>query len=487
MATKENYSWTYVPFGGMTRVNITSGEDIRHLGELDQKLWTVLSCPVEGLEFDGRTLAMLDSDKDGKIRVNEVVSAASWLTKVIKDADLILKGRSDLPLNAFNLEDEEGRVLHDSARQILANLGKKDSQSISVDDTSDSVAIFASTRFNGDGIITAETPEDPALKALVSDIVATMGPALDRSGAPGVDAGKIEAFYAACAAYSSWCSAAGEAGDAIYPYGADTEEAYSACRALGEKIDDYFIRCRLADFWGASPEVLDVSADRMGALAPKNLTGCMDEISTYPLSRVSGSEKLSYEGINPAWKAAFDKLRKLVLDVEYPGADGIDESQWKAVLDKFNGFVAWKGAKAGSEVEGLGLDRISAILKEDRKAELLDLVAEDRKLESEAAAIDKVDKLLHFYRDFAALLKNYVNFSDFYSSYKGETRAVFQCGQLYIEQRRLDLCIRVADMGKQGDMAAKSGMFIIYCNCTSKVKGLYMGGGVYLWNAYVEA
>lgn len=474
MATKEKYSWTYVPFGGMTRVNITSGEDLRHLGELDQKLWTVLSCPVDGLEFDGRTLSMLDSDKDGKIRVNEVVSAASWLTKVIRDADLILEGRSDLPLEAFNLNDEEGKVLHDSARQILANLGKKDAQSISVSDTSDSVAIFASTRFNGDGIITAETPEDASLKALVSEIVATVGSAPDRSGAPGVDADRIEAFYAACSAYSDWCAAAEKAKDAIYPYGADTEEAYSACKALEDKIDDYFIRCRLADFWGASPEVLDVSADRIGAIAPKNLTGCMDEISSYPLSRVNGSERLSFEGINPAWKAAFDKFRKLVLDVEFPGADSISESQWKAVLAKFSDFVAWKGAKAGAEVESLGLDRLRAILREDRKADLLALVAEDRKLESEAAAIDKVDKLLHFYRDFAALLRNYVNFSDFYSSYRGETQAVFQCGQLYIEQRRLDLCIRVADMGKQGDMASKSGMFIIYCNCTSKVKGKSM-------------
>ena len=70
------YDWKYSVVGGVTRVNIETGEDIAHLGELDQKLWTVLSCPVKGLEFDEKTLALMDLDGDGKIRVNEMVAAS---------------------------------------------------------------------------------------------------------------------------------------------------------------------------------------------------------------------------------------------------------------------------------------------------------------------------------------------------------------------------------------------------------------------------
>lgn len=39
------YNWTFATIGGTTRVKIQSGEDIRHLGELDEKLWTVF-CPA---------------------------------------------------------------------------------------------------------------------------------------------------------------------------------------------------------------------------------------------------------------------------------------------------------------------------------------------------------------------------------------------------------------------------------------------------------
>ena len=126
MKDKKNtngYQWDYCSLGGVVRVNITSGEDIAHLGELDQKLWTVLSCPVKGLEFDAETLKLLDTDGDGKIRVPEVVAAAEWLTAAVKDKDSILKGESSIALDAINTESEIGKALHESAKPILATLG----------------------------------------------------------------------------------------------------------------------------------------------------------------------------------------------------------------------------------------------------------------------------------------------------------------------------------------------------------------------------
>ena len=49
---KKSYDWRFAQVGGVTRVKIETGDDIAHLPELDQKLWTVLSCPVKGLEID---------------------------------------------------------------------------------------------------------------------------------------------------------------------------------------------------------------------------------------------------------------------------------------------------------------------------------------------------------------------------------------------------------------------------------------------------
>ena len=302
------YEWSYCSLGGTVRVNVQSGEDIAHLGELDQKLWTVLSCPVEGLEFDESTLRMIDTDGDGKIRVKEIIAAAEWLTSVIKDKDRILKGDSVLPLDQINTEIEAGRKLHSSALQILSNL-KLEKDEISVADTSDSVAIFAETGANGDGVITEASASDEKLKEVIKDIIATTGSAIDRSGVAGVTAEHIEAFYTALADYSAWQAAATPD---IFPFGPDTQVALDACEAVKEKVADYFMRCKLIAFTDAAAPIVDVSAERISEIAADDLMSREDEIATYPIARPSKEGILPFDAINPAWKARFDAVRALV-------------------------------------------------------------------------------------------------------------------------------------------------------------------------------
>ena len=470
--TPENdgYNWNYRNVGGVVRVDIRSGEDIAHLGELDQKMWTVLSCPIKKLEFDARTLSLMDTDNDGKIRAEEVIEAAKWITSLLKDKDLLLKGEDTLSLDSIDTSNPEGEALARSARQILGNLGlEKDS--ICLADTSDSVAIFKDTKFNGDGIITPASTDDEALGQLIGEIVANIGSATDRSGVEGVDADKIEAFYAACADYSAWQAAFEADKAAILPYGDNTADALGACEALKDKIADFFMRCKLIAFNENCTDAVDVSAERIGAISDKNLSACADEIASYPLAHPGKDQLLHFDGINPAWQAAFAKLKALVLDVDFAGKDAISEADWNAVLGKFDAYSAWSAAKKGSEAEPLGLERIAAILKEDRKADLLDLVAQDKALEAEATSIDNVDKLVRYYRYFYDFLRNYIIFTDFYDKDK---KAMFEVGKLYIDQRCCELCVEVDDMGKHADMAGLSGMFLIYCSCTSKVRNATM-------------
>lgn len=465
---KDSYNWEYCSLGGSVRVKIASGEDIAHLGELDQKLWTVLSCPTKGLEFDQKTLDILDSDNDGKIRVHEVVSAAEWLTSVIKDKDLILKGESALPLAQINTENENGQKLYNSAKQILANLGQE-KEEIALADTSDSVAIFAKTQFNGDGIITPASADDEALKALITTCVEKIGSEADRSGEQGVTADIIEKFYAECADYAAWQQASVDGADAIFPYGDNTAAAFAACEAIKDKVADYFMRCKLISFNEDAAKAVDVSVDKIGAISGQNLATQGEEIATYPLARPCACQKLPFEGINPAWQAAFANLKALVLDVDFAGKDAITEAEWNATLAKFAPYTAWVADKKGAAVEALGLDAVKAVIAEDKKAALLELVEKDKALADEAAAIDQVDKLMHLYCYFYKFLRNYVLFLDFYSGNKDE-KAVFEAGKLYVDQRCCKLCVRVEDMGAHADMAAQSGMFLLYCTCTSKVK-----------------
>lgn len=467
MKSNGNYDWKFSTVGGVTRVNIDSGKDILHLDELDRKLWTALSCPLTNLEIDEKTMTMLDTNADGKIHIEEVVAASKWLTKVVNDPELLLRCDASIPLSAFNTGNEEGAHLLETSRQILENLGLEKNE-ISIADVSDSIAIFAKTRFNGDGIITENSTDDEAVKAVIKTVIDYMGSLTDRSGEPGVDTDKIEAFYTALADFKAWKDD-GDADKAnVFPYGDDTAACLAACLAVKDKVEDFFMRCKLASFNADSASVLDVSAAKIGEIAGNNLAASIEEIATLPLARVNADHKLPLgKEINPAWNDAMATFKALVVDKELPKTEYITEEQWLGIMAKFNAYNAWMDARKGAEVESLGYDVAKTILEENKKDVLLDLVAQDKALESKSNAIDQVDKLLHLYRDFYTLLTNFVTFSDFYNPKK---RAIFLAGTLYIDERACDLCIKVSDMGAQGTMAPLSNMNILYCDCTCKGK-----------------
>jgi len=455
-AQTNSYPWKFASVGGTVRVQIQSGEDIRHLGELDRKLWTVLSCPSAGLEFDGKTLQLIDVDGDGKIRVDEVIKTAQWLTRVVKNPDELLKESSALAFDAFNTEDPDGARLQASAKQILKNLGlKKDS--IALEDTADNVKIFADTQFNGDGIITpASAPDEDTAKLI--ETMAGIASATDRSGVQGVTADQIEAFYAACADYAAWHAAGTKE---VFPFGDNTAAALDAVNAVKDKLADFFMRCKLIGFEASLSGAVDVNVDKIAAISG-NLAAAADEIGLQPLSKPNAEGVLELKAVNPAWKAAVDAMVALVA----PKAKKLSEEEWLEILAKFAPYTAWLDAKKGAEVEALGLDAVKAILKEDKKAALLELVEKDKAEEANALSIEEVDKLLRLNKHFYRFLNNYVVLADFYDTSK---LAMFQAGRLYIDQRSTDLCIKVA--GPSPEISSLSGMYILYCACTSEKLG----------------
>ena len=461
MSKDKKYKWEFENIGGSLRVKIASGADIAHLSELDPKMWTVLSCPVKGLEINEKSLSYIDSDADGKIRINDVVKTAEWITGVLKNPDLLLQGSDSIEISQFNTDDASGAKLAASSRQILGNLGK-DGEVISMSDTADIAAIFAKTRFNGDGVITEASSDDADDKAAIAAAVATIGGVQDRSGAMGVDAATVESFYKTLADYAAWCDAAVE-----LPYADQTDKALAAYDALDAKVKDYFMRAKLAAFSPDSTASLDVQTSRIEAISAENLTGKTDEIAAYPIARITGKPEIDLgEPVNPAWAAQFETLRSITVD---PSKKTLTEADWNEIGGRFAAYTAWKAAKAGAAVESLGIDAVKGFLAKDRKAALLDLIAQDEALRQEASDIDMVDKFLHIYRDFYRLLRNFVTFNDFYSK-DDSVSAIFQSGTLIIDQRECHLCMNVADMGKHNATAAVSGMYLIYCECTAKDK-----------------
>ena len=87
------HTWKFFRTGGLDQVSLATGSDLRSLRSLDQKLWVALSCPVKGLELDDKTLALIDGDNDGRIRVPELIAAVEWAASRLKDPGELVSGR----------------------------------------------------------------------------------------------------------------------------------------------------------------------------------------------------------------------------------------------------------------------------------------------------------------------------------------------------------------------------------------------------------
>ena len=289
-----DYKWTYSRIGGVTRVCIGSGEDIAHLAELDIKKWTVLSCPVKGLEIDEASLKYMDTNNDGSIRRDEVVSVANWLTRVLKDKEIILEGRDTLPLDALNQDDADGKALYDASVKILKELGKADAKEISLADSSSCLATFLKNK----------------LEAALA--------AIDKSA-------ELEA-----------------------PFGDQTDAVEAAYNALDAKIKDFFMRSKLAEFSSESTSALDVQTSRIEAISADNLTQKMDEIASYPIARIDGSAELPLKAaINPAWVAQFNVI-KGALD---PKAKALTEAMWAEIGTKIKAYRDWQASVTVTEAD----------------------------------------------------------------------------------------------------------------------------------------
>ncbi len=463
MAPTATHRWQFTRTGGFDQVRLESAQDLANLDQLDLKLWTALACPVKGLEFDEQTLALVDADKDGRVRAPEVLAAVRWCAENLKDLAALKAGSDVLPLAAINDQTASGKAILASARQILVGVGKADATSIALADVADTARSFAQTRLNGDGIVPADAATDSATRQVITEAIACVGGLPDRSGKVGLDAAKLGLFYAECAAYAAW-SAQGEDA-ALRPLGEGTATACAAWQAVRAKVDDFFARCRLAAFDLRAQAALNRREEEYLAIAAQDLTIEAREVAGFPLARIEAGRPLPLaEGLNPAWEAAIATLRTAAIDpLLGQGKATLTAAEWATLGGKLAPFAAWTASQGGAKVAGLGLPRIQELLAGKGREAVARLIAEDAALAGDFQAIEQLARLLRYHRDLYRLLLNFVNFADFYSP---DRPAVFQAGTLFLDGRACELVVRVDDPGKHAALAGLAKCYLAYCDCT---------------------
>lgn len=465
MTNAQQPKFNFFCAGGVEQLSVRTQEELAAVEALDPKLWLAISMPTEDIDFDSRTLACIDTDNDGRIRIAEVKAAVAFVREHLADFSNFFAGKTSFPLSAIRPESP----LAEAARTLLNEAGEQSGE-ITLEIAQKAFAEFAARPFNGDGLITPASAEGNAeTEALIREIAACCAAPAD-----GISTEQVKQFASDAGNAVAWHAAAETDSRTIFPLGEQTESAFAAIEAVRTKVCDFFARIRLAAYDPAAAAKLNPTQETLAELTQSDITS--DVTKAFPLARISTDAAALplVKGVNPAWAPALLNLRDkalipaLALPADTPE---MTEAQWNALLAKFDAYAAWLARKPSGNLLAISPERLREIIEEKPDELLAPLFERDKAEAPQRATLLDVERLCLYSGHLLSLLRNYVSFADFYTL---SSATIFLAGTLYIDSRECALCTRVRNVAAHSALAVKSNCYLAYCNCTRKSDGKTM-------------
>ena len=171
---------------------------------------------------------LLDTDKDGRVRIPEVLAAVEWLKPRLSSFDVLFTEAEGLAASDIRQDTEEGAVLN----KLFTSLS--DGSALSERTLAEAIASFKAGAANGDSVIPASAI-DAKFSTVAEAILAVTGgtPACD--GSNGISEADLEAFAAARDAYLAWKLAKPEFGDSLN--GIAPDDAVACVESIAAKVE----------------------------------------------------------------------------------------------------------------------------------------------------------------------------------------------------------------------------------------------------------
>ena len=453
----EHHRWNFSRFGGVTQLILKNADDLTHLHELDQKLWTVLSMPTQGIFFDPRTIALLDADGDGFIRPPEILATIDWLGTQLSDLSLLMEKGDAVPLASINDE-----TLRASARWLLDHTNKNDAQEISIADIETQKKFFDAHTLDCNAPIPADGSDDDKLKQIINSSVAS---AIAKGMlADGIQQCTVQDLMNDAEAFLAWQASLAEEG--ILPLDLErTQKAVAALSAIKEKADDYFLRCKLIDYAPDKAAALSTDEKVFQQLAGESIGYSNEAVNALPLAAAAADKPLPLiKEVNPVWKARLQTFAEDAVAPLLGQKEAITQDEFSLIVQKLAPYQERLNSKPATPAALLSVPFLQALTNGEKQGEVTSLIRYAVTIETERGNISNLEKLVLLRRDFVTLLKNYISFSDFYEG-KG---SVFQAGVLYFDSRTADLCFELNSDARHASLDTLSAGYLVYCDINRK-------------------
>jgi hypothetical protein len=445
------------PLGGIPQAHLRDAEDLDAIEQIDRARWAATSAPISQLFGDAALLKMVDTDHDGRIRVDEIRAARAWLFVRLSGRSGVATSSDTVRLADLDTSTPEGKRLQSLAQRLASRDGKSDALTLAQIQTYS--AGYAANFPNGDGVIAPAHVADPDAATLLADVIAGTGGTPELGGGAGARPEDIDAWSARCAAVQAWRAKGVDDAAALYTLGDDTAALIGVVQALAPKVAQFFAQCALLRSDASTAARLQPSADELAALDVRDAAAIGAWLDRASLATPNAAGTLDLTGpVNPAFAGALATLRDVILPrVGHTGP--LDAAGWDRALAATTPWLTWQADQPAGIDPATTDEVIARGLSEAPIAHLKELCAQDLAVADELQAFNDLEKLVVLQRGLLTLCNNFVSFHQLFN---GAERSMLEMGTLVLDGRNLSLCTRVADVGAHKAIAAKSGLFVAY-------------------------
>ena len=462
---KEPASQEFRLIGGAWQPVVANFEQLKAVLELDEAWFAITGIDTVSLRADQKFLEYLDSDKNAKIRTDEIKDAIRFMADVLKDGSGFEKGSTELALDTLNTDSPAGAELLSSAKQILCNLGKADAASISLADINDEKQIKNCALCNGDGIITPDAV-DANLAAIINLAIKHAGAETDCTGAAGINAARLDTFTGAVKALLAWYQEA-DINPALLPFGENTRNIYNAFSQIKEAVDDYFLSSATLSFLTTDPDRLAKKDSTADVRTPAEV---MELLKKLAIAAPSAEDTLDLNGaINPLWK---DKIQKFAAFPEISALlqeNKLSRQTWLDISVKLIPAGEWfKRCPESPALLAVSKEELEKAIAEDSINALKDLIAKDLATGSTLSKIDNLRKLLLYQAHMKEFLRNSLNLGALFTA---GTPSWLQAGMMVMDGRHFALSVPVSNIAEHKRIVTTSNICVAYVEVSRGLPG----------------
>ena len=451
---------TFKRYAGSLQAEIRDFADLLGAIEIPKTQWVATACPIQGLNCDARFLHFVDTDDNGRIRVEEFVNAAKWTDEMLEDHQGVDKASDVLTLAHLA---KEAKHIREAADLVLEAMGDESRKEIALEKVRASDAPLRAAFFNGDGIIAAESVKEARLNEVLKLAIAMVPETKNRSDKPGVTKEQLDELKKRIAKVREHVAKKG----AAFVWGNATEARVDAIKAVRARLDEYFLQCRLAATITSGAEHLRV-ADDVVAASVGDSAALAKALAAAPLAAPREDGTLEWARVyrGPLYEA-LETLRTAVCEPVFGARPQLSEAQWKQLTASADAVTAWLDGIAADKVVFEKLTDLEKVT-ESEFASIVALADADLARKDKLLAIEQLEKLILFQRWLLRFANNFISMPDLYDP--GYT-ALFEQGRMILSGRLFTFSVRVADRAAHSALAARGTMYIAYVKVTAKDGG----------------